>query len=321
MQIESLKVFCDVVRWANVSRAASENGMSQSSASHIVSELERRLGVKLLDRSRRPILPTAEGRMFYEGCKELVSRYYDLEERVKGLKSASGIAGSVRVAAIYSVGLLDMSRCVERFEAQHPGAEVRIEYLHPNQVIEEVREGRAELGLVSFPRKWADLSVHGWRAEEMVLAVNPSHPLASSGPVAVGSLDGERLVGFDPDLAIRRAIDQFLRRHGVTVETSPEFDSIENIKGAVIELPSGASILPRPTLRREIASGSIVALTFADARLSRPLAVVHRRGSELGMAATRFLEHLIGDRPSLSLDGPPRDLNGVGHPSTVGEPT
>ena len=83
MQLESLKIFCDVVRWASFSRGAAENGISQSSASQAVHQLEARLGVKLIDRSKRPLVLTPQGKVYYEGCKELVGRYVELENRVK----------------------------------------------------------------------------------------------------------------------------------------------------------------------------------------------------------------------------------------------
>ena len=91
MQLESLKIFCDVVRWASFSRGASENGVSQSSASQAVHQLEVRLGVKLIDRSKRPLVPTSQGKLYYEGCKDLVGRYLEVEGRVKGLEDASNV--------------------------------------------------------------------------------------------------------------------------------------------------------------------------------------------------------------------------------------
>src|SRR5262249_15591432 len=68
MQLESLKIFCDVVRWASFSRGAAENDISQSSASQAVHQLELRLGVKLIDRSKRPLVLTPHGKVYYEGC-------------------------------------------------------------------------------------------------------------------------------------------------------------------------------------------------------------------------------------------------------------
>src|SRR3954447_18420913 len=195
MQLESLKIFCDVVRWASFSRGAAENAISQSSASQAVHQLELRLGVKLIDRSKRPLVPTPHGKVYYEGCKDLVGRYLEIENRVKSLEDDQKVVGTVRVASIYSVGLHHMSRYVQTFNELHPGANVKLEYLHPTRVVESVVEDAADLGIVSYPRKWPELAVVPWREEDMVLAVHPSHRFAGLGRVPVAKLEGETFVG------------------------------------------------------------------------------------------------------------------------------
>src|SRR5258708_5060338 len=169
MQLESLKIFCDVVRWASFSRGASENEISQSSASQAVHQLELRLGVKLIDRSKRPLVLTPHGKVYYEGCKDLIGRYLEIENRVKALEDDHNVVGTVRVASIYSVGLHHMSRYVSQFHTIYPAADCRVEYLHPTRVVESVQRASAELGLISYPRKWPDLTVIPWRDEPMVL--------------------------------------------------------------------------------------------------------------------------------------------------------
>lgn len=293
MQLETLKVFCDVARWASFSRGAAENGISQSSASQAVHNLEERLGVKLIDRSKRPLVLTPHGRLYYEGCKDLVGRYHELEGRVKALGDDQNVVGTVRVASIYSAGINHISRYVGRFHELHPGARCRVEYLHPTRVVESVADGSAELGLISFPRKWPDLTVILWRDEPMVLAVHPSHRFAGREAIDVGELDGEAFVHYDPELSIRKAIDKFLRKHGVEVETVLEFDNIENIKRAV-EIPAGVAILPEPTLVQELRSGTLVAVRIEGHALSRPLAIIHRGDGSLSLTAGRFLKLLTG---------------------------
>jgi DNA-binding transcriptional LysR family regulator len=298
MQLESLKIFCDVVRWASFSRGAAQNGISQSTASQAVHQLELRLGVKLIDRSKRPLVPTPHGRVFYEGCRDLVVRYEELESRVRSLENDQNVVGTVRVASIYSVGLAHLTTYADRFRALYPSAEVKLDYQHPTSVVESVREGLCDLGLISFPKRWPELTVLPWKDEEMVVVANPRHPLASQGDVEVGQLDGVRVVTFEPDLAIRRAIDRFLRKHGVQLEVALEFDNIENIKRAVMEMPTGVAILPRPTLEREVAAGTLVSLPFRDQRLTRPLAILYRGAGGLSLTATRFLDLLTeGGRP------------------------
>src|SRR5262245_3531456 len=303
MQLESLKIFCDVVRWSSFSRGAAENGISQSSASQAVHQLEARLGVKLIDRSKRPLVLTPQGKVYYEGCKDLVERYSELENRVRALEDEDTVAGTVGVAAIYSVGLHHMSRYVQIFEQRHPQASIRLEYLHPSRVLERVTGGEAELGLLSCPRKWPDLNVLTWREEPMVVTVHPGHRFAGRSSVGVAELEGEPFVAFDPDLSIRRAIDRFLRHHSVQVDVVLEFDNIENIKRAV-EILSGISILPEPSLAREVRAGTLVAVPIEgdgpDDRLTRPLAIIHRRHGSLDPAAARFLELLMS--PELMRD-------------------
>ena len=129
----------------------------------------------------------------------------------------------------------------------------------------------------------------------MVLVTHPSHRLAGRESVAVAEIDGEPFVAFDTDLSIRRAIDRFLRHHGVSVDVVCRFDNIENIKRAV-EIPSGVAILPEPSLAQEVKAGSLVATPIQTpdpaARLTRPLAIIHRRHDNLDRAGAKFLELL-----------------------------
>ena len=307
MQLEALQIFCDVVRWASFSRGAAENGISQSTASQAVHQLELRLGVKLIDRSKRPLVLTPQGKMYYDGCKDLVGRYQELEERVKAMADESKVAGTVGVASIYSVGLSHMVRFVKAYEERYPDAHVRLEYLHPVRVLERVSSGEADLGLISYPRKWPDLVVIPWREEEMVLAIPPNHRFAQRKSVSVHELSGERFVSFDPELSIRKGIDRFLRQHDVDVQVVYEFDNIENLKRAV-EVAVGISILPLPTLSQELQSGKLLAVRIEPddprTRLTRPLAIIHKRQHNLNPTATRFLELLRGDATTGSAENP-----------------
>src|SRR5215831_6172926 len=136
---ESLKVFCDVARFRSFSQAARANDRTQSAVSQIVLQLEERLGVQLIDRSTRPPQLTAAGRTYYEGCKEILERYLELEASIR--KQQAQLDVSVEVAAIYSVGLGDMGHYVECFATRDPSAKVHIEYLHPDRVYEKVHDG------------------------------------------------------------------------------------------------------------------------------------------------------------------------------------
>jgi DNA-binding transcriptional LysR family regulator len=289
MQFEFLKVFCDVARFRSFSQAAQSNNVSQSAASQIVLQLERRLGVQLVNRSIRPLQLTPLGKAYYEGCKGLVKQYQELEASIRNAQDE--LDAQVQVAAIYSVGLGDMGKYVETLAARQPNVKVHIDYLHPNRVYEKVLEGTADFGLVSFPRKSRELSALPWRDEEMVLVCPPDHPMAHQKSVKPSQLEGQDYVAFDKGLVIRREVDRFLRDQGVTVNPTLEFDNIENIKKAVT-VSAGVALLPKPTLRPEVDVGTLAAVPLAGVHFARPLGIIQRRHSKLSSAALRFMDIL-----------------------------
>jgi len=298
MQIDTLKVFCDIVRLRSFSRGAEANNVLQATASLTVQRLEKHLGVALIDRSCRPWKLTRQGQMFYDGCRKMLEAYYALESDVRGNLSAAHTV--VRVAAIYSVNLRDMSRCVRRFSELRPQARVELEYLHPSRVCERVLNDEVDLGIISFPQGRRDLTVIPWRDEPMVVACQPQHRLAREKRLPPKRLDGESLVGFDAGLVIRKKIDAFLRRHGVEVKVVLTFDNIEAVKRAV-EVGSGVAILPRPTLEHELQAGTLAAVPLSPQNFVRPLGIVYRRGRPLSPNTKAFIELLQhGGSPALS---------------------
>ncbi len=289
MHIKSLKIFCDIVDKHSFSRAAETNGVSQSNASHVVHHLEEYLGVQLIDRSKRPFVLTPEGQRFHEGCLTIVQQCNNLECEVRSLRDA--VATRLTVASIYSVGLAHMSRYLREFLAENPKADVRLEYLHPHRVYEAVNNGTADLGLVSYPEETRTLAALAWRTEPIVLVCHPQHCLASRASVSLDVLKDEPFVAFQGGLRIREVIDKALKKAGVTIGGALEFDNIETIKRA-IEIGAGISLLPEPTVTREVASGLLVKVPLAGQSLVRPLGIIHRRDRKLHGTGQAFVELL-----------------------------
>jgi DNA-binding transcriptional LysR family regulator len=305
VQLETLKLFCDVVRLRSFSRGASESGVTQSAASQAIQQLETELDARLLDRSRRPLQPTQEGRGFYEACRTLLAGF----DRARGdlATARQRVEGTVRVAAIYSVGLHDMSRHMQPFMAMYPHARVLLECLHPHKVVEAVLGDEADLGILSYPPANRALQVVPLREEPMVLVCHPSHRLARRRAAGPADLQGERFVAFDQDLPIRRAIDRVLRRAGVRVEVVMQFDNIETIKEA-IAIAAGVSILPRPAVLKEVGIRMLGAVPLTIGGLVRPIAIIHRKGKRLPAAVDRFIDVLRtvrgGDLPDAARVSP-----------------
>jgi DNA-binding transcriptional LysR family regulator len=280
------KLFRDVAQARSLSRAATMNGISQSAATQHIQELEKQLGVMLLDRSTRPLGLTPAGKLYADLCRDVLRREEDFVAALDDVKSET--EGTVRVASIYSIGLSEMTRLREEFALACPGAQLHIELLRPDKVYEAVLEDKADLGFISYPEHRRDLTVIPWREERMTVAVYPSHPLAGRSMLVPRDLDGQDFVTFDEEVIIRRELERFFRENDITVTIVMQFDNIQSIKEAVA-LGSGISILPERTMQTEVEQKRLVSIPLNSPELVRPTAIIHRRKKRFTRAGREFL--------------------------------
>jgi DNA-binding transcriptional LysR family regulator len=288
------KLFKEISQTKSISRAATHCGISQSAATQHVQEVERRLGLPLVDRSTRPLALTEAGKLYADFCREVLRREDQFLVALEQLKGEA--EGAVRVASIYSIGLSEMSRLRQEFERRHPHAQLHVYYLRPDKIYEAVMGDHADLGLVSYPVAKRELAVVPWRKEQMAVAMPPSHPLAAKTILQPADLNGQDFIGFDEDLLIRRELDRFFRDHGVEVNQVMQFDNIQTIKEAVA-LGSGISILPERTMQTEIEQGRLISVPLHAPELLRPLGIVHRKRKKFNLAAQAFLK-LLREQPA-----------------------
>lgn len=291
MQLRTLEIFCDVAVLRSFSKAADARGVTQSAASQTIQHLEESLGVQLIDRSTRPLSLTAAGSSYYRGLKDILADYHRLEEQV--IATGGGLQGPLHIAAIYSVGLSYMPEAKEEFGRLYPDVDVRISYGQNEAVMDSVLNGRAEIGLVSFPKATKQLIAVPWQKEPVRLVCSASHPLAKRTEADLADLDGLEMVGFDRSLELRRMIDATLKRSGIRVDFRNEFDNADSIVRA-IQANDGAGFLPEAAVRRETATGTLRVVACRALRMTRPLGIVFRRSGRPGRAGYEFGSLLLG---------------------------
>jgi DNA-binding transcriptional LysR family regulator len=293
MQIETLKIFCDLVETQSFSQAAERNFVTQSAVSQQVRGLEEKFKRRLLERvrGRRDVRLTDAGRSFYEESRNVLAAYEGLQERVRSLDGT--VSGTVRVATVYSIGLHELPPVVRRFMELYPSAKIDLEYSRTTRIMRDVLSGAIELGLVAYPEKRRGLTVIPLQGDRLVLICPPSHPLALRKRVKASELSGHDFVLFERDIPTRRATDKILKAHGVTVHRAAEFDNIETIKRAV-EVGFGLAIVPRPSVLDEQKSGQLAVVALAEPEWTRTVGIIHRSDRTLGMAARKFIDLLKG---------------------------
>jgi DNA-binding transcriptional LysR family regulator len=297
VHLRSLKVFFDVVRKRSFSQAAEEHGMTQSAASQSVQHLEEFLGVKLIDRTKRPFILTAEGQKFYDGLGGILRQFDALVDEVRvGSSSSPGISGRVVIASIYSMGLSYLPTLEEEFTRQHTEASLTYQLAHPHEVYRMVEQGTVDFGMVSYPETTHTIQSTKWRDEPMVLVASPRHRLSSMGDrVQPSDLSQVGLVAFASNLRIRQEIDKELRSLGVTMRIVVELDNIDSVKHAAI-VNSGVAILPKLTVQTELAAGSLKTIECEGLYLTRPLGIIQRRDVSMTRAARAFMEMTMRHR-------------------------
>lgn len=286
MQIESLKVFCDLTETESFTKAAQINHITQSAVSQQVSSLERQFKALLIERSKKKFRLTREGELLYKASKEIVQTYERLHSQLQELRNI--ISGTVRVATIYSIGLHDLPPYLKRYLKSYPTVNVHVEYRRANQVYEDVVGNVVDLGLVAFPTRDPRLEIMPLRKEPMVVVCHPEHPLAKNKTVKLSALSSQKFVAFESDIPTRKALDKIFREHGVQVVPVMEFDNVETVKRAV-EIDAGVSIVPRTCVKNEVEEGTLAAVEVSDVELARPLAALYKKNKVLSTAMKQFL--------------------------------
>src|SRR2546421_1645023 len=176
MQIESLKVFCDLAETESFTKAAQINQVTQSAVSQQISSLERQFRSLLIERSKKKFRLTREGQVLYEYSKQIIQTYDSLHNKLQEIKDI--ISGTIRIATIYSIGLHDLPPYIKRFLKSYPTVNVHVEYRRSNQVYEDVLGNVVDVGLVAYPGKDTKLEIAPLRCDNMVLICHPQHTLA-----------------------------------------------------------------------------------------------------------------------------------------------
>src|SRR5258705_10991380 len=176
MQIESLKVFCDLAETESFTKAAHINEVTQSAVIQQISSLEGQFRSLLIERSKKKFRLPREGQVLYDYSKQIIQTYDALFSRLQEIKDI--VSGTIRLDTIYSIGLHDLPPYLKKFLKAYPTVNVHFEYRRSNQVYEDVLSNVVDVGLVAYPNRDAKLKVVPLRKDMLALISHPQHPLA-----------------------------------------------------------------------------------------------------------------------------------------------
>jgi len=280
-----MRIFCDVVLHQSFSRGALVNDVSQSAATQSIHRLERQLGVQLVDRSRRPFTLTPEGQACYNGFRGILESYDTVIAMVQTLNNKE--SGSIRVGAVYSVGLYDMDQVMRDFIKSYPKTKVNLELMYPDRVYQSVLTTEIDFGVVSFPAASSEIAVIPLGTVKLVYVCRPDHALAGHESLSLEQLQGSDFIAFPHDLMIRKEIDRHLRQRLTSVNIVAEYKNLLTTKQAVA-VGLGGAILPINSVRTEVKLGTLVSIPIAS-EMVQPLGIIHKQSKVFTSAMSEFI--------------------------------
>ena len=289
MNIETLKMYCDLADSQSFTKAAQINGITQSAVSQQITSLEKTFKSLLIERSKKHFRLTREGQVLYDYSKQITRIDELLRSKLQELKDL--ISGNIQVATIYSIGLHELPPYITKFMKNHPTVNVHVEYRGYKQVLEDVMSNVVDLGLIAYPVKNPKLEIVPFGKDPLVIICHPHHPFAKKKSIKLKELSGQEMVGFESDIPTRKAIDKIMNQYKVVVKYVMEFDNIETLKRAV-EIGAGISIVPQATVSQQIAQKTLSSVVIEDGQFFRPIAAIYKKSRFLTPVMKEFLTTL-----------------------------
>ncbi|NBS06045.1 MAG: LysR family transcriptional regulator [Verrucomicrobia bacterium] len=289
MQVESFRVFRDLVETRSFSRSASLNGITQSAVSQQLRSIEVRLRVPLLERTSKQFALTREGQLLYEASREIIGYYQRFQHQLEEMRNI--ISGTIRLVAVPSLGLHELPPYIKDFLKAFPQVKIQVDYRRSNEVYESVAAGDADVGFVAFPSPRKGLKVETFKKDTLHIICAPGHPLLKKGPVDLAQLGQTKIISLAPEMPTRQGLDRILATRGLKFQPMMEFDNVETLKQAV-EINAGVAFLPASAVASELAKGSLAILPHLGKEIVRPLGIVFRASRMVSPAVKRFLKAL-----------------------------
>jgi DNA-binding transcriptional LysR family regulator len=296
VDLPQIEAFLAVATFGSFGKAAASLFLTQPSVSARVAALERALGQRLFERSRRGVRLTRAGTVFLPVAERILKTVAEGRQVLEAAQSRDG--GLVVIAAALSISTYLLPDIIKAFRDDHPGARVSIRSGHSRDVLRMVLEEEAEIGLARGLKHPAVHSVRLGR-DEILLVAPPTHPLARRRQVRLREAASQPLILFDKGSSDWVLITGFFRRGGLLPNVVLELEGIEAAK-KMVEKGIGLAMLPHLAIRRELREGSLVHVRIVDAPvLARNVDLVYRRHGHLSEIARAFKAHVQALYPAL----------------------
>jgi DNA-binding transcriptional LysR family regulator len=292
------QAFLSVCRHRSFSQAARALNKTQSCISMQITQIERELGLTLLDRSARPLALTDAGKTFLEFAALMMNTIEQCNSHMKEV--AAGEAGEVKIGASTSIAAFLLPEIIAQVLGNLPKVKIEISVLGRPWVYEALHQCAIHFGIVltdTLPPEFVTKLV---RKEPLCIVSSPTHPLARKSSVEIKELTHTGFIVGTEGRDYTAMIHQILKRMGVT--TYPIALRISNFEGMkrAISAGVGVGILPRFTVDRELKKKTLVTLPIPGANLASSILLIERRKIPSSPCVDRVKTLVLNELKTLS---------------------
>lgn len=292
MDLSQLESFLLVAERGSFTIAARELGLTQPGLSRQVQKMERALGLTLFVRSHDGVVLTPAGERYRAYAEDMLARHRQLLDELHGAEAT--LEGELRIAASTTPAEFLVARWIADFTAAHPNVRAIVFTADSRAVVDEVAEGRRDLGFVGALIERRGLRFDPIAEDEVVLAVPANHPFARQHEVPLDALLNQRFVeredGSGTILSVRRA----LARRGLALPPYRVVMTLSTTQAIVSAVRAGYGLgfVSSLALGHRPAGGP-VPVRVAGIPLSRQLYLVRDERRLPPPAGRRFAEFVL----------------------------
>ncbi len=293
--LRQLRAFIAVAEAQHFTRAGERLGLSQSSVSTLVRELEENLGLRLFDRHTRMLRLTQAGAELLPLARRAMS---DLDQVIGSANELSSLGrGRVSIAAASLQAALMLPRFIRLYCDEYPGVKVNVQDVTEHEVIDKVRAGEVDFGLGSAVATQQDIAARLLMTDEFVAVMPPDHPLARHSELVWRTLQEIPLIGPPPDNAVRAQLDLALAREGLSLTRQYEVALPLTILG-MVEGGLGIAVMTSAMSRLANMLG-LVTRKVTEPVIHREISLLFHVDRSLSPAAQNFRDLLLKWREGL----------------------
>ena len=303
MDLRQLEILQAIAETGSFTACGRKLHVSQSAISRQILLLEEELGEPLFLRVGRQVRMTPAA----ESLVQLGQRVFlDLRETVGAITDRTReLRGVLRLTGGMTVCLYVFPPLLKHLRRVHPQLDVRLTVATAGRSVQEIRAGRVDAGLLTLPVDESDLVTVPVLREELLLVMNPTHPLARRRRVLPKDLAEEPFVLFELGSATRRVIDTFFATEGIEPTVVMDTENVEIIK-AMVKTGLGIGIVPYQSVAREVRAGQFAIARVEGRELVRETGWVYARANRVPRMIHELLAAFEAIKGKLRLSLPRR---------------